>query len=51
MSTLDREPRISGGKSTPLHEPRIDSGVNTAKPPRANMAPKLAPKPPLPRTK
>lgn len=47
MSTLDREPRMSGGKSSALFEPRIDPGVNTLTPqrlgpksPRASMIPR-----------
>ncbi len=47
VSTLDREPRISGGPSTPLHEPRIDPGTNAVNPPRVDMPPKLST--PIPR--
>jgi hypothetical protein len=36
MSTLDREPRKSGGPSTVFREPRIDPGVNTITPDRVN---------------
>lgn len=42
MSTLDREPRLSGGRSSPLHEPRADPGTNAVNPPRVNMPPRLS---------
>ena len=47
MSTLDREPRVNGGPSTPFREPRIDPGVNTVTPDRVNMPPRLST--PIPR--
>lgn len=47
MSTLDREPRTSGGPSTPFREPRVDTGVNTTTPPRVNMPGRLST--PIPR--
>lgn len=47
MSTLDREPRISGGASTPFREPRIDPGVNTIRPARVNQPDRLST--PIPR--
>ena len=39
MSTLDREPRISGGKSTVLIEPRVNTGTTPGEAPlqRANI--------------
>ena len=42
MSTLDKQPRIDGGPSTPFREPRIDAGVNTITPKRVNMPPRLS---------
>lgn len=36
MSTLDRDDRSSGGKSSPLFEPRVDPGVNALNPRRVS---------------
>ena len=44
MSTLDREPRtISGGKNSPLYEPRVDPGANRLNPERLGpQSPRMA---------
>lgn len=47
MSTLDGQPRLSAGASTPFREPRIDPGVNTIRPARVNQPPLLSA--PIPR--
>lgn len=42
MSTNDREPRLSRGKSSPLFERRIDPGVNTPRPERVDPPSRLS---------
>lgn len=47
MSTNDREPRLGGGKPSPLFERRVDPGVNTLRPERVDPPSKLST--PIPR--